>query len=92
MPVVMIDTMVDEFEEIIRALLVVLVFWLTIIFVSFALFAAPSPVVIGALLIFALSATGAIYLILELSQPFCGLMQIRSDQLRSALLALDVGK
>jgi hypothetical protein len=72
--------------------LVVLVFWLTIIFVSFALFAAPSPVVIGALLIFALSATGAIYLILELSQPFGGLMQIRSDQLRNALLALDVGK
>jgi hypothetical protein len=72
--------------------LVVLVFWLTIIFVSFTLFAAPSPVVIGALLIFALSATGAIYLILELSQPFGGLMQIRRDQLRNALLPLDIGK
>jgi hypothetical protein len=72
--------------------LVVLVFWLTIIFVSFSLFASPSPVVIGALLVFALSATGAIYLILELSQPFGGLMQIRSNQLRNALLPLDVEK
>ena len=66
--------------------LVVLVFWLTIIFVSFSLFAQPSPMVIGVLLIFALSATGAIYLILELSQPFEGLMRIRSDPLRNALL------
>jgi hypothetical protein len=66
--------------------LVVLVFWLTIIFVSFSLFAQPSPMVIGALLILALSATGAIYLIFELSQPFEGLMRIRSDPLRNALL------
>lgn len=69
--------------------LVVLVFWLTIIFASFSLFAHTSPMVIGELLIFALSATGAIYLILELSQPFGGLMQIRSDPLRNALLPLD---
>jgi hypothetical protein len=68
--------------------LAVLVFWLTIIFASFSLFAQPSPTVIGALLIFALSATGAIYLILELSQPFSGLMQIASDQLRNALAPL----
>ena len=69
--------------------LVVLVFWITIIFVSFSLFAQPTPMVIGELLIFALSVTGAVYLILELSQPFRGLMQIRSDPLRDALLPLD---
>ena len=69
--------------------LVVLVFWLTIIFVSFSLFAQPSPMVIGELLIFALSATGAFYLILELSHPFGALMQIHSDPLHNALLPLD---
>src|SRR5262249_2252752 len=37
--------------------LVVLVFWLTIIFVSFSLFVQPIPMVISALLIFALSVT-----------------------------------
>jgi len=69
--------------------LVVLVFWITIIFASFSLFAQPTPMVIGELLVFALSVTGAVYLILELSQPFGGLMQIRSDPLRNALLPLD---
>ncbi len=65
--------------------LVVLIFWLTIIFASFSLFAQPNVIVIGSLLIFALSAAGAIYLVLELGQPFAGLMQISSTPLRSAL-------
>ena len=65
--------------------LVVLVFWLTMIFVSFGLFARPNTIVVGSLLIFALSAAGAIYLILELGQPFAGLMEIASAPLRNAL-------
>ena len=65
--------------------LVVLIFWLTMIFASFGLFARPNAIVIGSLLIFALSAAGAIYLILELGQPFAGLMEISSAPLRNAL-------
>jgi len=68
--------------------LVVLIFWLTIIFMSFSLFAKPNPIVVGSLIVFALSAAGAIYLILELSQPFAGLMQISSAPLRNALMPL----
>ena len=68
--------------------LAVLVFWLTIIFGSFSLFAEPSRMVIGALVIFAVSATGAIYLILELTHPFAGLLQISSDPLNNALRPL----
>jgi hypothetical protein len=68
--------------------LVVLIFWLTIIFASFSLFAQPNAIVIGSLLIFALSAAGAIYLVLELGQPFEGLMQISSTPLRNALTPL----
>src|SRR5439155_8228843 len=64
--------------------LVVLIFWLTIIFASFSLFAQPNAIVIGSLFIFALSAAGAIYLVLELGQPFAGLMQISSAPLRNA--------
>jgi hypothetical protein len=75
-------------EAIPMPFLVVLVFWLTIIFVSFSLFAQPTPMVIGELIVFALSATGAIYLILELSQPFGGLMQIPSEPLGKALIPL----
>ena len=65
--------------------LVVLIFWLTIIFASFSLFAPPNAIVVGSLLIFAVSAGGAIYLILELGQPFSGLLQISSEPLRHAL-------
>jgi len=68
--------------------LVVLIFWLTIIFASFSLFAQPNAIVIGSLFIFALSAAGAIYLVLELGQPFAGLMQISSVPLRNALTPL----
>lgn len=65
--------------------LAILIFWLTMIFASFSLFARPSPLVIGTLTLFALSATGAIYLILELGQPFTGLLMIPSDPMRHAL-------
>lgn len=68
--------------------LAVLVFWLTIIFGSFSLFAQPSRMVVGALVLFSVSATGAIYLILELSHPFAGLLQISSDSLSHALSPL----
>jgi hypothetical protein len=68
--------------------LAVLSFWLTFIFASFSLFSRPNAIVVGSLLIFALSAAGAIYLILDLSQPFAGLMQISSSPLRNALTSL----
>jgi len=70
--------------------LVVLIFWLTMIFASFGLFARPSAIVIGSLLVFALSAAGSIYLILELGQPFTGLMEISSAPLRNALAPLSL--
>jgi len=68
--------------------LIVLIFWISIIFACFSLFADPKPIVIGTLAVFALSAAGAIFLVLELGQPFSGIMQISSIPLRSALAPL----
>jgi hypothetical protein len=68
--------------------LVVLVSWLAIIFASFSLFADNNATTIFALCIFALSASASIFLILELSQPFTGLMMISSAPLRNALAPL----
>ncbi len=68
--------------------LAVLVFWLTIIFASFSLFAQPNVIVLSSLFIFALSAAGSIFLILELGQPFAGLMHIANEPLRHALAPL----
>src|SRR5262245_8042902 len=68
--------------------LIVLIFWISIIFANLSLFADPKAIVIGALAIFALSAAAAIFLVLELGQPFSGIMQISSIPLRSALAPL----
>ena len=68
--------------------LVILVFWLVVLFVSFGLFAPGNATVVATLLISALSVSGAIFLILELDQPFDGLIRISSAPLRSAFASL----
>jgi hypothetical protein len=68
--------------------LVVLVSWLAIIFASYSLFADNNATTIIALGIFALSGSASVFLILELSQPFTGLMMISSEPLRHALAPL----
>ncbi|HKN02169.1 MAG TPA: hypothetical protein VJX23_16770 [Candidatus Binataceae bacterium] len=68
--------------------LVVLVFWLTVIFISFGLFAPRNATVVATFLVCALSISGAIFLILELDRPFAGLIQLSSAPLRVALAHL----
>jgi hypothetical protein len=68
--------------------LAILAFWLVIIFASFSLFSSLNATVVTFLSLFALSASCAIFLILELNQPFTGLMQISSGPLRNALAPL----
>jgi hypothetical protein len=69
-------------------LLVVLVFWLTIIFISFGLFAPENGTVFAGLFVSALSVSAAILLILELYSPYSGLIQLSSAPLRNALMQL----
>jgi hypothetical protein len=68
--------------------LAVLVIWLVIIFASFSLFATANATVFAIISLSAFSAAGAIFLVLELSQPFMGLMAISSEPLRNALAPL----
>ncbi len=79
----------DVDTPIMTPFLLTLVFWLTVIFTSFSLFVEPGIVVGTALLIFALSVSSALFLVADLGQPFAGLMQISSEQLRHALAPLD---
>ena len=66
--------------------LVILTFWLSVLFLGFALFAPPrNPTVIVALLVCALSASSAVFLILELDHPFSGLLSLSDAPLREAL-------
>lgn len=68
--------------------LVVLIFWLSMLFTGFGIFAPSNSTVIGVLLVCALSIAGAIFLILEMDRPFEGLIQISSAPLRNALAHL----
>ena len=77
-----------ESTDISGVFLVILTFWLVVLFASFGLFAPRNATVIATLLISALSVSGAIFLILELDQPFEGLIQISSTPLRSAFAHL----
>ena len=64
---------------------IVLVFWLVVIFASFSLFAEPTPIVIASILLFAISVSSALFLIVDLSHPFEGLMQISNHHLHMVL-------
>jgi hypothetical protein len=68
--------------------LVVLVFWLSILFGTFGLFAPHNATVIAALVLCAVAVAGSIFLILEMHRPFDGLMKISPEPMRYALSRL----
>jgi len=68
--------------------LAVLLLWMVILFAGFSLMAPANATTLASLVICALSVSGAIFLILELDEPFSGIMVIRSEPLRNALPAL----
>jgi hypothetical protein len=68
-----------------RIFLVVLTFWLTVLFAQFGLLAPRNLTAISALLICAVSISGAIYLILELNNPLEGTIKVSSAPLHKAL-------
>ncbi|HEX7232411.1 MAG TPA: hypothetical protein VF452_18610 [Candidatus Binatia bacterium] len=69
-------------------LLVILVLWLTAIFISFGLFAPVNSTVVSSLFTAALSVSCAIFLILEMYTPYTGLVQISDAPLRAAIAQL----
>jgi hypothetical protein len=69
--------------------LTVLVFWICILFFGFGLLTRFNATVTLALLVGALSVAGAIFLILELNDPYRGLMRLSDEPLRSAISQID---
>lgn len=68
--------------------LAVLLLWITVLFSGFSLMAPARATPITFLVICALSVSGAVFLILELDQPFVGIMMIPNEHLRYALPSL----
>jgi len=65
--------------------LVLLVFWLTLLFTSFGLFAPRNTTVGAVLLVCAFSVASAVFLILEMSHPLDGIIRVSSAPLLKAL-------
>ena len=65
--------------------LVVLLFWLTMLHVSFGLFAPLNGTVITVLFVSALSVSAAIFIVLDMTHPLQGVVQVSSTPMRKAL-------
>jgi hypothetical protein len=75
-------------EAIPRAFVVVVIFWLTVTFASFGLYAPRNATVLSVLFVAALSVAAAVFLILELDGPFDGFIRVSGEPLRFALANL----
>jgi len=67
------------------AFLAVLVLWLTVTFTTFAMLAPRSRTMVLVLFVCSLSVSGAIFLVLEMSSPFDGLISVSSAPMDYAL-------
>ena len=66
-------------------LLVLVVFWLCVLFMSFGLFAPHNATVTVVLFLCALAAAGAIQMTLDLSRPFEGIVRLSAQPMKHAL-------
>jgi hypothetical protein len=75
-------------EPVSMPLVIVLILWLTTIFISFGLLAPANLTVVASYFAAALAVSSAILLILEMYSPYVGLLHISSDTLRAAVAQL----
>ena len=68
----------------------VLLFWLTITFVSYGLVAARNSTVVIVLFFCAVSVGSALFLILEMDGPFVGMLKVSADPMHFALAHLNL--
>lgn len=71
-----------------KPLVVVVVFWLIFIFLSWGLFAPFNGTVVATFLVAAVSVSAAILLVQEMYMPYAGILRISSDPLLAALAQL----
>jgi len=75
----------EQQEPVPTVFLVLLVFWLALLFLSFGLFAPGNSTVFSVLLVCAFSVSSAVFLILEMSHPLDGFIKVSSAPLLKAI-------
>ena len=68
-----------------RPMLIIVVSWLVVIFAGFSVIAPRNATAMLALMLSALAVSGAIFLIVELDEPFGGFIGISSEPMLNAL-------
>ena len=76
---------VQESGQTPRPFLVVVIFWLSILFVSYTIFAPFSATIVATILVGALSVSIAVNLIFDMDQPFAGFIKVSSAPMHQAL-------
>jgi hypothetical protein len=71
------------------AFLVIVIFWLTVIFASFGLYAPRNPAATTALIVSSFSVASALFLVLELGSPFSGAISVSDQPLLRAFALMD---
>ena len=77
--------MAEAQNELPLPLLVILICWLTFLFISFGLFSPRNATVVTVLFVSACSMSAAIFLVLELNRPLDGFIKVSSAPLRNVL-------
>lgn len=72
-----------------RPLLIMVIVWLALIFLSFGLFAPTNKTVLVTMIIVTLAVSSALFLILELDRPFDGVIQVSSAPVRNAISQIE---
>lgn len=80
----------DAVSRIPTIFILVVVGWLTLIFFSFGWFAPRNPLGIGALTLSGLSIASALFLVVEMGEPFAGPMRVSPGPLKDALHAMQI--
>jgi hypothetical protein len=70
-------------------LVTVLIFWVSVLFLGFGLFARSNATVLVTMTVGALSVAGAIFLILELNHPYSGFIRLSDQPIRAALASME---
>jgi hypothetical protein len=79
----------QEQNQLPLSLVLILVFWLTLIFVSFGLFAPSNVTALTVLFLGSCAISAAIFLVLDLDRPLEGFIKISSNPMRDALQHLN---
>jgi hypothetical protein len=76
-------------DAISRPLVIIVIAWAVCIFVGFGLMHTSDLAAVGAMAVGAIGVSTAVYLIIDLSEPYSGVFQVSPDPIRDVLQQME---